>query len=149
MTHFDRSFRKKSLLVLLALALAVLVFLLVRGCAAKTDLTTLEGRQRYLAGLGYEIDPASEQHKAVRIPATLEGVLADYNELQRSAGRDLTPHCGERCEQFSYTVTNYPDQTQTVLVTLYLQGRTLIAGDIHSTALDGFMEALGGAEMKN
>lgn len=144
MTKFDRSFRKKSLRLLLIVAAAVLLGLLLRAMLnTGPDLSTLAGRQRYLTELGWEIDPASEQHKTVRIPSKLEGVLADYNELQRSAGRDLTPHCSERCEQYSYTVTNYPDSDQTVLVTLYIQGKTLIAGDIHSTALDGFMDALG------
>ena len=148
MTLFDRVFRKKGLLWLaFALIAALLLFALTRGLfAAKPDLSSSEGRQRYLSSLGWEIDPESEQHKTVRIPAKLEGVLAEYNELQLSEGRDLTKHCGERCEQYSYTVTNYPDETQTVLVTLYLQGKELIAGDVHSTALDGFMVGLGGTK---
>lgn len=144
MTQFDRSFNRKSLLrLILAAAVLVLLFFLLRGVfGGGADLREPEGRQRYLAGLGWEIDAASEQHKTVRIPAKLDGVLADYNELQRACGRDLTPHCGERCEQYSYTVTNYPDPEQNVLVTLYIQGKELIAGDIHSTALDGFMDGL-------
>lgn len=147
MTQFDRKLRKKPLLwLLLAAAVIALAVLLIRGLPAREDLSEPEGRQRYLAGLGWEIDLDSEQRKTVRIPARIEGVLADYNELQLAEGRDLTKHCGERCEQISYTVTNYPDETQTVLVTLYIQGKELIAGDIHSTALDGFMQGLAKSE---
>ncbi len=144
MTQFDQRFRRKSLIWLLAAAvLLVLAVLMLHSVfASGPDLREAEGRQRYLAQLGWEIDMESEEHKTVRIPAKLEGVLAEYNELQRSEGRDLEAHVGERCEQYSYTVLNYPDETQTVLVTLYIQGRELIAGDIHSTALDGFMQGL-------
>jgi hypothetical protein len=143
MTVFDRSSRKKWLpWLLFAAAVLLVIFILVRGLDGGDDLSKPEGRQRYLTSLGWEIDPGSEEHKTVRIPAKLEGVLADYNELQRAEGRDLEKHCGERCEQYSYLVTNYPDPDQTVYVTLYIQGRELIAGDIHSTALDGFMIGL-------
>ena len=44
--------------------------------------------------------------------------------------------------QYTYQITNYPNTDQTVLVTLYVQGDRLIAGDIHSTALNGFMHGL-------
>ena len=57
-------------------------------------------------------------------------------------GAEDTPEMGERCEKYSYRLTNYPDCGQTVMVTLYVRGRRVIAGDVHSTALDGFMHGL-------
>lgn len=138
---------KKAVRILLVLALAAVAVFLVRGCAGQEEkLSTPKGRERYVLALGWEIDPASEEHKTVRIPEELNGVLRRYNELQLEQGCDLTEHLGERCEQYSYTVTNYPDPGQTVQITLYLQGDTLIAGDVHSTALDGFMQGLKRAE---
>lgn len=144
MAIFVHTLPKKSLLRLVFLfALALLAIILIRGFVdRKPDLETLEGRQAYLKELGWEIDPASEAHKTVRIPASLDGIIADYNEMQLEQGCDLSKHLGETCEQYNYTVTNYPDTSQTVLVTLYVQNNTLIAGDVHSTALDGFMQGL-------
>ena len=101
-----------------------------------------EGREAYIRSLGWEIDPASETHKSVRIPDPLTEVLEHYNEIQQKQGLDLTGHLGESCEQYCYTVTNYPDEEETVQISLYTQGRELIAGDVHSTALRGFMQGL-------
>ena len=140
-----RSQTKKRLLLLLAAAgIVLLLVFLLRGCAERKqpDLSTLAGRQAYLNALGWEIDPESEEYKPVRLPGSLEGVLADYNALQLGQGFDLSKHLGEKCAQYSYAVTNYPDPKQTVRVTLYIQDKTLIAGDVHSTALDGFMQGL-------
>ena len=62
--------------------------------------------------------------------------------MQLAQGYDLNRHLGEQCQQYTYLLNNYPDDSQTVLVTLYIQGRRVIAGDIHSTALNGFMHGL-------
>ena len=144
MTHTGQGFTKQKALLLVLLAAAVLIgLILLRSCAGGgEDLSTAEGRQTFLSSLGWEIDPASESCKRVLIPRQLQGALAEYNEMQKAQGFDLSKHLGEQCDQVTYLVTNYPNCDQTVLVTLYIQGRRLIAGDIHSTALNGFMHAL-------
>ena len=136
--------RRKTLLRLVFLfALLLLAIILIRTYLdKKPDLNTLDGRQAYLLELGWEIDPESEEHKTVRIPTSMDGIIEDYNEIQLAQGCDLSEHLGETCEQYSYTVTNYPDESQTVLLTLYVQNGKMIAGDVHSTALDGFMQGL-------
>ena len=136
--------RRKTLLRLVFLfALLLLAIILIRAYLdKKPDLNTLDGRQAYLLELGWEIDPGSEEHKTVRIPTSMDGIIEDYNEIQLAQGCDLSEHLGETCEQYSYTVTNYPDESQTVLLTLYVQNGKMIAGDVHSTALDGFMQGL-------
>lgn len=135
--------KKKALRIVLIIALALLCIIVLRSCRKSSDdLSTLEGRQHFLQTLGWEIDPDTEDHKSVMLPDNLDGVLADYNRIQTEQGYDLNKHLGERCEQYSYQVTNYPDADQTVLVTLYIQGKQIIAGDIHSTELNGFMQGL-------
>ena len=106
----------------------------------------MEGRQAFLQDLGWEIDPESEDLRTVQLPQTLEGMLLKYNELQLTQGYDLSKHLGETCRQYSYRVLNYPDPEQTVLATLYVQGDRVIAGDIHSTALNGFLQGLKNPE---
>ena len=134
--------RRRALGLVLGAAVLLLLFLGLRVLLARTDIGTLEGRVRFLAGLGWEVDAESEERKSILLPKELGEVLANYNEMQKAQGYDLTRHLGERCEQISYRVTNYPDCGQTVWVTLYLQGRRVIAGDVHSTALDGFMHGI-------
>lgn len=144
MAKLVRNLRRRSLLRLVFLMAVLLIgAILISHFRQKgPDLSTLEGRQSYLREQGWEVDLGTEERKTVRIPTNLDGILADYNELQLSQGCDLSKHLGQTCEQYSYTVTNYPDEAQTVLVTLYVQNGRLIAGDIHSTALNGFMQGL-------
>ena len=102
----------------------------------------LAGREAYLNSLGWEIDPETESFRTVIVPEQLEGIMAQYNKLQLKQGYDLSRHLGESCLQYCYEVTNYPDRRGQVLVSLYLQDGEIIAADIHSTALNGFMHGL-------
>ena len=144
MPKLVRNLRKRKLLAVVFLAAVLLIaFILIRRSSQEgPDLSLLEGRQAFLHEQGWEIDLSTEEHKTVRIPTSLDGVLADYNEIQLKQGCDLSHYLGQTCEQYSYNVTNYPDTEQTVLVTLYVQKGKLIAGDIHSTALNGFMQGI-------
>lgn len=134
--------RKKALAIVILAAAVLLVLILLRSCNQADDVSTLEGRQAFLLDLGWEIDTQSEDMRTVQLPDTLDGMLVEYNEMQLEQGYDLSRHLGEQCQQYSYVVTNYPDNGQTVLATLYVQGRRVIAGDIHSTALNGFLHGL-------
>ncbi|MBR5094336.1 MAG: DUF4830 domain-containing protein [Oscillospiraceae bacterium] len=135
--------KRKALTIVLAVAAVLCIAILLRSCTHKgPDLSTTEGRQSFLSGLGVEIDCSSEDIRRVQLPTTLDGAIKDYARLQEEQGYDLSTHLGEQCQQVTYRVTNHPDDSQTVLVTLYIQGKDLIAGDIHSTALNGFMQGL-------
>ena len=135
--------RKKALFLVLLCA-AVLIFLIALRWHknAGIDLSTMEGREMFLSELGWQIDKSTEESKTVLIPDKLSGVIADYNEMQLQQGYDLNKHLGEYCQQFTYTVTNYSGFSGTVLVTIYVQGRNIIAGDIHAAAMDGFMHGI-------
>lgn len=145
MTGQSRLFtRRKALLIVLGCGLLLLLLVALRGGLfhMAPDVSTAAGRCQYLRQLGWEVDPASEEETLVTLPMHLEGSMLAYNDMQRTQGYDLNRHLGERCRVYSYRLSNYPDQDQIVLATLYVQGRRVIAGDIHSTALDGFMHSL-------
>ena len=110
------------------------------------DLNTLEGRAAYLKTLGWEIDRDSESFRSVAVPQKLEGIMAQYNKIQLKQGFDLNKHLGESCRQYCYDVTNYPGGAGKVIVSLYLQNGQVIAGDVHSTAVNGFMHGLSRSE---
>lgn len=109
------------------------------GFLASPSLDTTEARTEFLRSCGWEVDAASEQAQDVHIPETFSVVYESYNELQRQQGFDLAPYRGKDCTLYTYTVTSYPDDTQTVLADLYLFKNRVIAGDVHSTSLNGFM----------
>ncbi len=98
-----------------------------------------EARIKFLAGCGWQADAATEQAQIIHIPEEFPPVFADYNDLQRSQGYDLADYAGRDCELYTYAVTNWPDDTQTVLANIYVFRGRIVGGDVHSTNLDGFM----------
>ena len=129
-------------LVALGIVLIALVLLAGRGDGAAADLETTEGRVEYLAELGWEADPQSETAQEVIIPSTFTEVLENYNQLQREQGFDLTEYRGVRCTVYTYALVYYPNSDCEAQACLYIYRGQVIAGDIHSTAMDGFMHGL-------
>ena len=141
--------RKKALTFLLICGIIVLLIFTARSVFGKEkplDLNTIEGRAAYLNSLGWEIDRNSESFRSVLVPQKLEGIMAQYNKIQLRQGYDLNRHLGESCRQYCYDVTNYPGGEGKVIVSLYLQDGKVIAGDVHSTAINGFMHGLSRTE---
>ena len=136
--------RKKALTLVLLITAALMMVIGLRwlGRDRGPDVSTAEGREMFLNELGWEIDVTSEDCRNIVLPERMEGIMADYNRMQQEQGYDLSKHGGEDCKQYSYFVTNYPNCSQTVIVTLYIQGKTVIGGDIHTAEINGFMHGL-------
>lgn len=137
--------KRKALLTILICAAIIFILILARGNFSpgiEYDLNTADGREAYLNSLGWEIKRESESFKTVIVPDKLDGIMAQYNRMQQAQGYDLSLHLGESCSQYSYELTNYTDSDGTVIVTLYIQDGALIAADIHTTAVNGFMHGL-------
>ena len=136
---------KKLLTLLLIGGILLLLFVTARSVFDRDeapDLNTTEGRAAYLKTLGWEVDPETESFRTVVVPKKLDGIMAQYNKLQLKQGYDLNSHLGESCRQYCYDITNYPGGQGKVVVSLYLQNGQIIAGDVHSTAVNGFMHGL-------
>lgn len=138
--------RKKALNIVLIFSIAIFLLILARWLLAysneNTGLATLDGREKILNELGWEIDRDSEEYHSISLPAEPNPVLEEYNQMQLAQGYDMSRYFGEKCEQYTYRVTNYPAQEDNVYVTIYIHGRKLIAGDIHSNSLTGFMHGI-------
>lgn len=136
--------KAKALRIIILCAAAILLLMSLRYIVSlrQTSVKTLQGREMFLNELGWEIDPESEEYRDVVIPEELEGVMDEYNRMQRAQGYDLSPYCGQTCRQYSYTVTNYPDYDGSVIVTIYIVGRQVVAGDIHTASASGFMHSI-------
>lgn len=141
MVQKERVFNKKKALLLVLICAAVLLalFFFRWHSGNSNELQTPEGREKFLASLGWEIDLSSEVGKAVIIPEKLEGVMEEYNKMQLEQGMDLSPHCGEKCQQYTYLLKNYPSDNDNVFLSIYILDGELIAGDIHTNSVNGFM----------
>ena len=106
--------------------------------SAPTD----QERVAYLAGLGWEADPAPVETLTFSLPQPLSTAYEEYNQLQLEQGFDLTPYAGMQVKRYSYAVHNYPGYPDQVQADLYLCGDTIIAGDILYYGDQGFVATL-------
>ncbi len=111
------------------------------GLTEIIDVSDTEGREKYLNSFGWEIDTASEECRDITLPREFDGIMEDYAKMQYEQGFCLYDYAGFDCKQYTYTVTNYENDCP-VYATLYVRNRHVIAGDIHSAAIDGFMHGL-------
>ena len=132
---FSAKGRSRAALTLL-FALAALFF---AACTRLPPLSTGEGRRAYLAALGWEADPASEELREIVLPAEFDAVLASYNRLQLAQGFDLRPAAGKRCLCVSYDLARFPDWDGRVIAVLYIFRGRVIGGDVHTADVRGFM----------
>ncbi len=123
------------------LLLGLLLLLHFPGKDGK-NAASAEDRLAFLASLGWEAEPDSEEAKTVTVPDCGEGAMADYNALMQKGGYDLSRYEGKEVEQYSYRLTNYPDTKDTVYLTLYVYRGRVVGGDIHTASLRGFMHEL-------
>ena len=94
-----------------------------------------------LQGLGYEVESQWIHLREITLPADVDATFSAYNALQKEAGYDLTPYQGERVKCYTYTVLNYPGEER-VEAHVYTHRNRVVAGDIASTAADGFCHGL-------
>ncbi|MBQ7037650.1 MAG: DUF4830 domain-containing protein [Clostridia bacterium] len=99
-----------------------------------TRVTSSEERASYLRSLGVQITENSEEVREVRIPDEPDEALLQYNSLQESAGRSLTPYSGKRVRLYSYQTADGGRAH------LYVYRDRIVAGDVE---LEGDMQPLG------
>lgn len=150
--------RKKAVLavVILAAVLAAVILLVSLSGnrprpvkaepSAPLSVTGPQEAAAYLRSLGWEVDPEPLEVKSLVIPRSFTGVYADYAALQARQGFPIAEYGGMEATRYSFRVLNYPDSKDEIVADLVVCGQTVIAGDIQSTALDGFMKGLKGED---
>ena len=138
----DRRTRARRALIVVLIAAALAGAVLARGTrgqmSAHYHVDTTAGRVAYLNDLGWSVDPATEDVREDVVPSAFDRTLTAYNTLQRAQGFDLLPYAGREITVVTYAVAGEPE----TLVTLWICGGVVIAGDVHSTALDGEMQGI-------
>ena len=139
---------KKILIALAAVAGVILALILLlggKGSSAPTAATSVagnDGRVAFLQSLGWEVNASPVESGQVRIPKDQKEVFSRYNELQKSAGYDLTQYAEKTVMRYVYKITNMPGATEPVYATLLVYKDQVIGGDITDTAAQGLMRPL-------
>lgn len=141
------TFTKKTLFCILC---AVLLFLFVfskfteaKGVAVK-NADSHKKRTDFLSNLGCEIYDEEAKEKVIIIPNEFSDVYENYNDLQKTAGYDLSKYKNEECTVYTYRVKHYKpfgDDDYAMANLIVYRGR-IIGGDISSAKIDGKMYPL-------
>ena len=139
---------KKILIALAAAAGVILALILLLGGrndsapTAATSVAGNEGRVAFLQSLGWEVSASPVESGQVRSPKDQKPVFSRYNDLQKSAGYDLTQYAEKTVMRYVYKVNNLPGATEPVYATLLVYKDQVIGGDITDTAAQGAMRPL-------
>jgi hypothetical protein len=106
------------------------------------NLVTNDDRVAYLKSIGWEVNPDPVEVAEVIIPSEFVGAYSDYNVLQTQQGFNLSAYAGQSATRYTYSVTNYPTDDTDIVADIIVVGTQLIAGDVQSPGLDGFMQGL-------
>jgi hypothetical protein len=140
--------------VLLVLAIALVVWNIAKpagptetsatGGISSVKLKTNEDRVAFIESFGWEVNESAVEIMEVSIPKEFDEVYSTYSELQKSQGLDLEKCAGKRAKRWSYLVLNYPQQDTEVRANLLICDNKLVACDLSSTELNGFMSGIAG-----
>ena len=108
------------------------------GVRASPAVKTEKARVAYLADCGWSVETPALKEETVLIPKQFNAVFETYNALQKQQGFDLTRYAGKEVKLYTYKVVD-SNLGENVIATLYVSGGNVVGGDVHSTALDGFM----------
>lgn len=123
-----------------AFALFVFAAIIYNVYGSESDINICIG---FLESYGWEVLPNPTDRADVNIPKVFDRVYENYNEIQKTAGLDLLPYCGQSGTRYSFVVTNYPqDVDETVYANVICIDGKPVAGDIMTVSLYGFMHAL-------
>ena len=147
--------KRTAILIIAALAVILAAIVIIIGVAGRDGgesnpvklslglgVKSNSDRLGYLAELGWDCEQEPIDEQEIVIPRSFSHVFEEYNELQQQQGFDLTDYKGLECTMYRYKVKNYPATSDNVIAQLIVLNYQVIGGDIHSTALDGFMHGI-------
>ena len=145
---FVKTVKIKSLLkiLLILMAIAGVLLLAVTSINRLTDqnkiiLEDIPAQNAFLESLGWETSVEPVDVREVIIPEEWNSVFEEYNDLQKQQGFDLDKYRGKQATIYTYQILNY-DGAENVVANLMVFDGKLIAGDVCSAELGGFMQGL-------
>ena len=138
--------KKTAVMIIATVAVLLCLIVILAGAFGKGSksrgLKTNSDRLEYLASLGWQCDAEPLEEQAIVLPREFNAIFTEYNNLQKQQGFDLSQYAGLELTAYRYKVKNYPGESGGVIAQLLLLNYEVVGGDIHSTALNGFMHGI-------
>jgi hypothetical protein len=145
--------KRRNLLAVLAAAVLVMAGAIIwKGAPAAAQVfwhktaevrcANAEEAAAWLREQGWEVDSQPAGEMEVVIPVEFDGVYESYNDIQKSQGFDLSRYKGETAVKYTFLVKNYPQEANGVAANLLVHNGKLIAADLSSLELGGFLKGV-------
>ena len=150
---FTAKLNKKRAVIAILLLGIVLCAIIVFAASSKgayevtfppLAATVKNNNQRvdFLNSLGWEVSDEAIEEEDIIIPREFPDVYKNYNEIQLNQGFDLKEYSGMEAKRYTYKILNHPTGDKSVVADLIVYHNQIIAGNVQSTAVDGFMHGL-------
>lgn len=135
-------FARKYRYFVATIAFSVILLIIVVSLFS-IDNSTNQMIVEYIEGLGWEINHTPSEISHLTLPKEFDVVYETYNSVQINSGFDMSPYKGKGVSRYSYKVLNHIKSEETeVIASVFVYENQIIAGDICSTAINGFMHAI-------
>ena len=135
------TFTKRGLFIILAILFCVVFICCEINAVSNSTLNAKTNSERllFIEKLGCSVVKKDPESKSVRIPEEFSDVYNKYNDLQQTAGYDLSLYKGCQVIIYTYKILPPKEYSGNCVVNLIVYKDKIIGGDISSTALGGFM----------
>ena len=106
------------------------------------NIRTNEDRVAFLESHGWTVSPDALETVEVLIPKEFDSAYNKYNDIQKQQGMNLEKVKGKTITRHTYLVTDYPGYNGMVIANLLMQGNTVVAADICTADVNGFVHGL-------
>ena len=100
---------------------------------------TNEDRINFFKNFGWVSADEPCEISDVLIPQKFDNIFQEYNKIQQNQNLDLSKYKGKLVKHYSYEIKNYPKHTENIRGNLLIYDGQIIASDICSLELNGFM----------
>ena len=104
-----------------------------------TDVSDEAARLAFIRSLGWDVVDGSCEVRQVTIPSNFDRIYAEYNEIQKKQGLDLSKYKRKTVMKYTYEVENFEKWQGKVCITLLIYNDCIIGGDISSALENGFV----------
>ncbi len=135
-------FIKKHRFVLGTIFFAIILLIIIVSLFS-IDNSTNQMIVDYIESIGWQVDPSPIEISHLTIPNEFDIVYETYNAIQIKAGFDLNEFKGKSVSRYSYKVQNHTKSNEEeVIASVFVYENRIIAGDISSAAINGFMHGI-------
>lgn len=135
--------KSKKLLIVFLIILILFIFLLeFISVNSKKFPQILDNEQRvnFIKGLNLNVSEEPIEQKQIIIPEKFSDVYLSYNQIQLSAGYDLSLYKGKTADLYKYFISE--ENGDKKYVNLIIFNGKVIGGDISTIGINGYMSPL-------